>query len=189
MIELLDELYIGRASPEDGGGGGESKKKYGASIDVLIGNISQDGMLQIPNVHADLVFSGVKSIASQALMDKFKNSGVTSATFPDLEKLHTASAMERAFAYTLISSITMDKVKQITASRCLAECCMGTHIASLSFPALEDVGQRTDQFTDMLKGVTGCAVHFPAALESKMSSWTDVQNGFGGNNTTILFDL
>ena len=41
----------------------------------------------------------------------------------------------------------------------------------------------------MLRGVTGCTVHFPSNLEAVIGSWSDVTNGFGGTNTTVLFDL
>lgn len=43
-------------------------------------------------------------------------------------------------------------------------------------------------FSNMLSGVTGCTVHFPIA-SSNMSSWSDVIAGFGGTNTTVLFDI
>ena len=41
----------------------------------------------------------------------------------------------------------------------------------------------------MLRGVTGCTVHFPSNLESVIGSWSSVTNGFGGTDTVILFDL
>ena len=41
----------------------------------------------------------------------------------------------------------------------------------------------------MLQGVSGCTVHFPSNLQSVIGSWSDVTNGFGGTNTTVLFDL
>lgn len=63
-------------------------------------------------------------------------------------------------------------------------------IESIYFPAL-DSNSFTDNepFTNMLVGVTGCVVHFPSNLESVIGSWQDVVNGFGGTNTTVLFDL
>lgn len=44
-------------------------------------------------------------------------------------------------------------------------------------------------FSEMLTGCTNVTVHFPTAKQSAMSSWSDVTNGFGGTNTTVLFDL
>lgn len=66
-----------------------------------------------------------------------------------------------------------------------------TSLTSLSFPSLNSnsFGSYTKQFSYMLYGVTGCTVHFPSNLQSVIGNWTDVQNGFGGTNTTVLFDL
>ena len=66
-----------------------------------------------------------------------------------------------------------------------------TSLTSLSFPALttSSFGGSTTQFYRMLSGVRGCTVHFPAAIQSTIGSWADVTNGFGGTNTTVLFDL
>ncbi len=70
-----------------------------------------------------------------------------------------------------------------------------TKLTSLSFPALNtgsftnSYGSYTNQFSDMLRDVTGCTVHFPCALEDVIGSWSDVINGFGGTDTIILFDL
>ena len=64
-------------------------------------------------------------------------------------------------------------------------------VTTLSFPALKSTsfGSRTDQFKNMLSGVTGCTVHFPSNLQAVIGSWADVTSGFGGTNTTVLFDL
>ena len=66
-----------------------------------------------------------------------------------------------------------------------------TSLTSLSFPKLnsKSFGSYKTQFYDMLGDVTGCTVHFPSNLESIMGSWSDVTRGFGGTNTTVLFDL
>lgn len=94
-------------------------------------------------------------------------SSLTSATFPSLYLLSFGS---RAFR------------------QAFANC---TSLTSVSFPALTAAGLAgyTNYFLDMLIGCTGVTVHFPSNLQSTMSSWTDVQNGFGGTNTTVLFDL
>ena len=63
-------------------------------------------------------------------------------------------------------------------------------LTSLSFPALtaDSFGSAVDQFDNMLSGVTGCTVHFPAAIQAKIETMTGYPN-FGGTNTTVLFDL
>ena len=66
-----------------------------------------------------------------------------------------------------------------------------TSLTTLSFPSLNSnsFGTLTNQFNNMLSGVTGCTVHFPSNLQSVIGSWASVTNGFGGTNTTVLFDL
>lgn len=66
-----------------------------------------------------------------------------------------------------------------------------TKLTTLSFPSLISTGfgSYTNQFDNMLSGVTGCTVHFPSNLQSKIGSWSSVTSGFGGTNTTVLFDL
>jgi len=185
MIELLEGLY-----ETSGSGGGTNKRKYGATVDTFLGEVSSDGLLRVPSENTDLVFTGVKSIASQALMYKFYNCCAVSLSFPDLEKLHTASSCEQAFVNGSLESVSFPKCTEITGSKCLASAFVGNlHLESVSFPVLADVGVRTDQFDNMLQGITGCTVHFPADMESTLENFTSVQNGFGGTNTVVLYDL
>jgi len=44
-------------------------------------------------------------------------------------------------------------------------------------------------FNGMLDGCVGVRVHFPSSLQPFIGDWTHVINGFGGTNTTVLFDL
>ena len=85
---------------------------------------------------------------------------------------------------TSLSSITGSNALQFAFQRC-------TQLSSLSFPSLNSAsfGTNTNQFNLMLSQVTGCTVHFPSNLQSVIGSWSDVTNGFGGTNTTVLFDL
>ena len=66
-----------------------------------------------------------------------------------------------------------------------------TSLSSVSFPAVtsSSFGGWQSHFKNMLRGCSGVTVHFPAAVQSTIESWSDVRNGFGGTNTTVLFDL
>lgn len=120
------------------------------------------------------------------------NSQVSMFNFPLLQAVGP-SALTYAFAnctnlttgvFPALNSITSSGVFRNTFAGC-------TNLASLSFPALTSTsfGSYTNQFNNMLSGVTGCTVHFPSNLQSVIGSWSDVTNGFGGTNTTVLFDL
>ena len=60
------------------------------------------------------------------------------------------------------------------------------------FPALNSnsfTGQLTTYLDNLVNGAVGCTVHFPSNMQSVIGNWSSVQNGFGGTNTTVLWDL
>lgn len=58
---------------------------------------------------------------------------------------------------------------------------------NLYFPSVNNA-QMSNFGTGMLSGVNDCTVHFPNSF-NRVSTWSDVLAGFGGTNTTVLFDL
>ena len=65
-----------------------------------------------------------------------------------------------------------------------------TSLVSLSFPQLiASTLYGTSTFANMLNGCSGVTVHFPSNAQSVIGSWASVTGGFGGTNTTVLFDL
>ena len=122
--------------------------------------------------------------------------GCTSLTSINLSSLTTVSGSStfyQAFDQcTFLSSINLSSLSTINASQifryAFGRC---TSLTSLSFPALTSTsfGSYTNQFDNMLYQVTGCTVHFPSNLQSVIGSWSSVTSGFGGTNTTVLFDL
>lgn len=119
-----------------------------------------------PNL-VNIIASNLKELsATSALAAAFRQCPkVVTASFPALKTISGSSALQTAF-------------RQCTA------------LTTLSFPALESVGSNyTNQFNNMLQDCSDVVVHFPAAMQSVIGSWTDVTAGFGGTNTTVLFDL
>ena len=122
--------------------------------------------------------------------------GCTSLTSVDLSSLTTASG-GRAFNYafygcTSLTSVDLSSLATVSGSNAFSYAFyICTSLTSVSFPALttSSFGTATNQFDNMLSGVRGCTVHFPASIQSTIGNWTSVQNGFGGTNTTVLFDL
>lgn len=148
----------------------------------------------------------------------FLGSRITSASLPSLTTISGDSALYECFRYSYVSSVDLSSLKTIsgryglytgfancnylttmtflaldvlTGYGALQRAFENSAVTSLSFPALksDSFGSYTNQFNNMLSGVTGCTVHFPSNLQSVIGSWSDVTNGFGGTNTTVLFDL
>ena len=64
-----------------------------------------------------------------------------------------------------------------------------TKITKLNFPLAYTTKSLNTTFDNMLYGCSNVTVHFPAEWENDMSTWSSIQNGMGGTNTTILWDL
>ena len=122
----------------------------------------------------------------------YKCTALTSVDLSSLTTLSGRNALASAFdVCTALTSVDFSSLTTVsgyhalynTFSRC-------NSLTSLSFPALTVSGLQygSSQFDNMLYGVTGCTVHFPAAVQAKIEATSGYPN-FGGTNTTVLFDL
>lgn len=117
---------------------------------------------------------------------------LSNISFPSLTTISGDYTMQDCFrGCTGLTSITFPELTTITGNRPLLDLFFGcTNLTSISFPALTPNSSISHNvFSDMLLGCSNVTVHFPFDMESTMSSWSDVRNGFGGTNTTVLFDL
>lgn len=130
---------------------------------------------------------------SRTLQHVFYNCSALSSI--DLSSLATVSGdncFNNAFNGCAFTSVSFDSLSDISGSaafyQIFANC---TNLTTLSFPALTTTsfGSNTTQFNSMLYRCSNVTVHFPAAIQSTIGSWASVADGFGGTNTTVLFDL
>ena len=134
----------------------------------------------------------------RAMVGAFNDcTGITSVNLSALTTVSGSNAMNSAFVgrlgnMSLLTSVSFPSLSVLTGLQALAYCFRYRNgLRTVSFPALTSTsfGSYTNQFDNMLSGVTGCTVHFPSNLQSVIGSWTSVTNGFGGRSTTVLFDL
>lgn len=117
---------------------------------------------------------------------------LTNVIANNFKELSGTSSMATAFRLcSKLVTVSFPALKTISGANSLQgafrEC---TALTTVSFPALTTVGTSyTNQFNNMLQQTSDVVVHFPAAMQSVIGSWTDVTAGFGGTNTTVLFDL
>ena len=131
---------------------------------------------------------------SNALNYAFYNcTGLTSVDLSSLTALTGPYALNYAFRNCpSLTSVDLSSLTTVSGRNALDSAFNGcTSLTSLSFPALttSSFGTATNQFNNMLTKVRGCTVHFPASVQSTIGSWASVTGGFGGTNTTVLFDL
>lgn len=130
-------------------------------------------------------------IGDHALLEAFYNSGITSADFNNVTTINDRGLGYAFRGCTSLTTVSFDNVSSIGPSGLIYAFEGCTSLTTLSFPALttSSFGTSTNQFNGMLNGCTGVTVHFPTAIASTIGSWSSVRNGFGGTNTTVLFDL
>lgn len=116
---------------------------------------------------------------------------LTTADLSSLTAITGVSACSNMFKdCTGLTNVNLSSLSTLTGYYGCREMFLGcTSLRTLSFSALSNLGSYTNQFDDMLSGCSNVMVHFPSALQSVIGSWTSVQNGFSGTNTTVLFDL
>ena len=139
-------------------------------------------------------FANLTSTETNGLQNCFYNcsSLTTAPTFANLTSIENYG-LQYCFHGCKLLTIAptfanLTSVGNYGLQRCFSGC---TSLTTLSFPKLNSTsfGTYINQFNNMLSGVTGCTVHFPSNLQSVIGSWSDVTAGFGGTNTTVLFDL
>ena len=114
--------------------------------------------------------------------------GITSISLSSLEEIGYNSCSYMFNGCSNLTNADMSNVQIIGEGGCKSMFA-NTKVKRILFSSLtaQGLGNKTNQFDNMLSGVTGCTVVFPTALQSVIGNWTSVQNGFGGTNTTVLF--
>lgn len=117
---------------------------------------------------------------------------ITTFEMPELEQVTALNGCEGMLNATAITSFKFQSLNTLTGTSALKQMfgyC--SSLQSLWFYALNtnSFGAYTNQFNQMLQGVTGCTVHFPIRIQSTIGSWATVTAGFSGTNTTVLFDI
>lgn len=175
-------------------------------------NISSLSFVGISGMEGAFYNCGITSLSLHSLRDVYAN-GLYEAFYDNqIQSLDVSSlehigenGLESAFSNNLLVSVTFNSLIQIDnygLSKAFAENIDyddggTTTLQSVSFPALPDdfaYDEDMDEtyynvFNEMLSGDDNVTVHFPSNLQAVIGDWDDVTNGFGGTNTTILFDL
>lgn len=168
---------------------------YLANLNTISGTNAMERAFNGCTNLTSLDLSSLTTISGTSAM-RYTFNGCTSLSSLDLSSLTIISgttAMDYAFrGCTNLTSVDLSSLTTISSNNAMRQCFGAcTSLTTLSFPSLTSTsfGSYTNQFNNMLKGVTGCTVHFPSNLQSVIGSWKDVTSGFGGTNTTVLFDL
>ena len=136
-----------------------------SSLETITGVQSCNGMFEGCTNITSVNLDNLESVGVNSFFYMFNESGITNMSFPKLTSISSSG-----FGYAF--------------RNCLS-------LTTVSFGALTSTSFHSTIyiFGNMLQGCSDVTVHFPSNLQSVIGSWSDVVNGFGGTNTTVLFDL
>lgn len=170
------------------------------------------------NIIKTISFPKLTSAASNTFYQLAQNSTTEEASFPLLTTIGD-SGFRLAFANSSLETLNLNSLTTAgnnvfdsalygtniriisfpslttVGSKCFTKMVSGHNFS----PILTDIyfnslnsnsfGGNTDCFNNMLDEAPNVTVHFPIGLEATIGNWSDVLAGFGGTNTTILYDL
>lgn len=178
---------LGVTGSYQGSGGGSSR--FGLSLDNFIGNVT-NGVLGAPNTINGITFTGVTEIAQSALFHFFYYTQLLSGAIsaPSLTIIRSLG-LAGAFSGNQITSVDLSALTTVGANA-MYDAFSYNQIEHIYFRALTSNSFEDEScFDNMLEGNDGATVHFPSNLQAVIGNWASVLNGFGGTNTTVLFDL
>ena len=121
---------------------GTGSTKYNITIDSILGDVDDDGVLQSPSAAGDLIFTDVKDISDNAMYYLFRcNTSITSVSFPALTSVSGSNAMYYAFSdCTSLTDVSFPELTTVSGSSCMYYVFYNcTGLTSVSFPALTTV--------------------------------------------------
>lgn len=113
---------------------------------------------------------------------------LVTAVFPNLSTISGAYAMNDAFTKSSVKKVEFYELTNITSAAfnmTFSDC---QSLQEVIFYRLSNVTE-SGCFGNMLSGTTDVRVHFPVSLQAIIGGWSDVQNGFGGANASVIFDI
>lgn len=175
------------------------------SVDISsveeVGNEGFTQTFQLTNITGDLHFRNLKKVGLNSFYCAFyRCQNLGNAYFYSLEKIGEEDTLPYANLNGMFSEsglkkayfLVLSDISNYTSRGALVgtfEYC--SELTDIYFNALNSnsFGEYTSQFNDMIYGCNGVTVHFPVGLDATIGNWSSVLSGFGGTNTTILYDL
>ena len=158
------------------------------NLPVLTEIISGDNMFSNCTSLETIEFPELTILDSYFMFNGCKK--LNTVLFPKLEHIKSwgRSKFANCSSLNYISFPSLNKIDTNGLEEAFKNC---TSLTDVLFPALDSssFGDYKDQFSSMLEGVNGCTVHFPSILSDVIGEWSSITSGFGGTNTTVLFDL
>jgi hypothetical protein len=159
-----------------------------------ISNYGMTGTFNSKNVN-EIDFTGLVTCGVFSMYDAFfKGFNGRELNLVDLKTINNYGMCECFYQCTSITKVwfpKLDALRDYSLYNCFSVSSSGnTTLTDIYFPSLKSTSFTNQTcFKTMIGGRSSVKVHFPINLQSVIGSWTDVTAGFGGTNTSVLYDL
>ena len=133
-------------------------------------------------------FPMLSSIGRDGMSYAFWNRiNLTEASFPMLAKMSDGGISHAFYNCSSLTEVSFPMLNSIGVRGMWQSFQNCSSLSSLEFQELTNI--QTTTFQNVLISLTNISVHFRADMEATFSTNTYIQNGMGGTNTTIIYDL
>jgi len=158
----------------------------------ITGSNSLDHMFNACGNLTSLTFDSLVSVTQFQGMHQFCNAcnKLETLSFPSLKTSGSYSLAQLCNSSGNLKKVYFPSLSSVGSSSFAMAFTFDSKLEDVFFYALNTNSfSTTDCFASMLSSDSNVTVHFPMRIQSTIGSWTDVVNGFGGTNTTVLFDI
>ena len=143
--------------------------------------------------------SSLTTISGTVMTNTFRDCPyISSIDLSSLTTLSTGVSMNGTFSLSTnptsplpLTSVTFTSLATVSGTAPMRNLFQRRDGLEIFFPAFNSntFGVMTTYLDNLVGGAVGCTVHFPSNMQAIIGNWDSVQNGFGGTNTTVLWDL
>lgn len=170
-----------------------------SNLTTVSGSGGMDRAFYGTNITGTLDLSSLQTLSGTSFTNAFGDCpNISSIDLSSLTTLAFGVSMNGTFSLSAnptttlpLASVTFTSLASISGTAPMRNIFARRDGLEIFFPAFNSntFGQMTTYLDNIVNGAAGCTVHFPSNMQAIIGNWSSVLNGFGGTNTTVLFDL
>lgn len=170
-----------------------------SNLTTVSGSGAMDRAFYGTNLTGALDLSSLQTLSGASFTNTFGNCpNISSIDLSSLASLSAGVSMNGTFSLSTnptttlpLTSVTFTSLATVSGTAPMRNIFQRRDGLEIFFPAFNSntFGVMTTYLDNIVASAVGCTVHFPSNMQAVIGSWSSVQNGFGGTNTTVLWDL
>lgn len=163
-----------------------AKKKFGATVDSFLGDVDENGVLQAPTEQVDLDYSGINTIGTSMLSNKFTRLPIKSVNMSDVTMMGTQCCDNTFAGCTQLVSARLDNLETIHGSSGCAGMFNGCSLLSeINISKLRQIG---DANKPTVSGHNSCRIMFQSCKSLKEVDLGNLEYIYSGSSCSYMFN-